>query len=315
MHPAISIIFFTTASGAGYGLLVLLGLGAALGLLPADRWFGLVGMGASLGLITAGLLSSTFHLGHPERAWRALSQWRSSWLSREGVMAVVTYGPAGLLGIGWVFLEDTDGLWSLCGIVTAALALVTVYCTSMIYASLKPIRHWHHGMVPPVFLGFAMATGALWLHALAAAFGMTGQWTAIAAIVLTALAWILKGLYWRDLRRAPATSTIESATGLGHIGAVRMLDPPHTQDNYLLTEMGYRVARKHADKLRRLAVISGLLLPAALLPVAAITGGVAGAAMALIAAIAGSAGVVVERWLFFAEAQHTVTLYYGAKAA
>jgi DMSO reductase anchor subunit len=94
-----------------------------------------------------------------------------------------------------------------------------------------------------------------------------------------------------------------------------MLDPPHTQDNYLLTEMGYRVARKHAGKLRRLAVISGLLLPVALLPVAAVAGGMAAFAMALAAAIAGSAGVVIERWLFFAEAQHTVTLYYGAKAA
>ena len=100
MHPALSIIFFTTASGAGYGLLVLLGLGGAFGWLPAERGFGLVGMGLSLGLITAGLLSSTFHLGHPERAWRALSQWRSSWLSREGVMAIATYAPAGLLGLG-----------------------------------------------------------------------------------------------------------------------------------------------------------------------------------------------------------------------
>jgi len=315
MHPAISIIFFTTASGAGYGLLVLLGLGAAMGLLPADRWFGLAGLGLSLGLITAGLLSSTLHLGHPERAWRALSQWRSSWLSREGVMAVATYVPAGLLAIGWVFLESTSGLWALCGIVTAVLALVTVYCTSMIYASLKPIRHWHHRMVPPVFLGFAMATGALWLHALAAALGLAGHWTLIGAMALTALAWIIKGLYWRDLRNAPATSTIENATGLGHIGSVRMLDPPHTQDNYLLTEMGYRVARKHADKLRRLAVVFGVLLPLALLPVAAVTSGMAAVAFVLAAAISGSVGTVIERWLFFAEAQHTVTLYYGAKAA
>ena len=111
------------------------------------------------------------------------------------------------------------------------------------------------------------------------------------------------------------SSTIESATGLGHIGSVRMLDPPHTQENYLLREMAYGVARRHSDKLRRLAVILGLLLPIALLPVAAMTGGVAAFALALVVAVSGSAGIVIERWLFFAEAQHTVTLYYGAKAA
>ena len=315
MHPAISIIFFTTASGAGYGLLILLGLGAASGLLPADRWFGLVGMVLSLGLITAGLLSSTFHLGHPERAWRALSQWRSSWLSREGVLAVATYAPAGLLAIGWVFLETTSGFWALCGVLAAVFALGTVYCTSMIYASLKTIRYWHNRWVPSVFLGLAMASGALWLNALAAAFGMSGTWLVIAAIVFTALGWILKGLYWRDVRNAVTSSTVESATGLGHIGSVRMLDPPHTQENYLLREMAYGVARKHSDKLRRLAVVFGLLLPIAILPLAAMTGGAAAFTLALVTAVSGSAGIVIERWLFFAEAQHTVTLYYGSRAA
>ncbi|MCK5623016.1 MAG: dimethyl sulfoxide reductase anchor subunit, partial [Alphaproteobacteria bacterium] len=105
MHPAFSVIFFTTASGAGYGLLVWLGVFGALGLLPPDRWFGVTAFGLAFGLVTAGLLSSTFHLGHPERAWRALTQWKTSWLSREGVVAVLTYIPTGLYAIGWIFLE------------------------------------------------------------------------------------------------------------------------------------------------------------------------------------------------------------------
>ena len=314
MHPAPSIIFFTTASGAGYGLLVLLGLGAALGSWPAERWFGLAGLGLSLGLITAGLLSSTFHLGHPERAWRALSQWRSSWLSREGVMATATYVPAGAFAIGWVLFESTAGPWALCGVLAAVLALVTVYCTSMIYASLATVRHWRNRWVPPVFMGFALSTGALWLTALATPFAAAG-WAGIAAMALVALAWGLKGLYWRDLRRAAAGRTIESATGLGHLGPVRLLDPPHTQDNYLLREMAYAVARKHAAKLRRIAVLTGLVAPLALLPVAAATSGSLAVAAALLAALVGSVGVAIERWLFFAEARHTVTLYYGAKTA
>src|SRR6476646_10306719 len=105
MHPAYSVIVFTTASGAGLGLLAWLALLGMLGAVPADRWLGLAGLGLAFVLVASGLIASTAHLGRPERAWRAFSQWRTSWLSREGVMAVATAVPAGLLGIGWVFLE------------------------------------------------------------------------------------------------------------------------------------------------------------------------------------------------------------------
>src|SRR6476620_9216130 len=103
MHPAYSVILFTTASGAGYGLLALLGLiGFNHG--PASSlWFGLVALIIALGLVSLGLLSSTFHLGRPERAWRAFSQWRSSWLSREGIAAVIAYVPALVLWGAWIF--------------------------------------------------------------------------------------------------------------------------------------------------------------------------------------------------------------------
>ena len=96
MHPAYSIIFFTTLSGAGYGLLFLL----SLGFLPADRLLGIASLGLSAVLIVVGLMSSTFHLGHPERAMKAFKQWRSSWLSREGICAV-----AALVVMGPVFLD------------------------------------------------------------------------------------------------------------------------------------------------------------------------------------------------------------------
>ncbi len=108
MHPAYSVIFFTTATGAGYGLLALNGLAAAFGQLPADRGFAVASVLVSYVLIVGGLLSSTFHLGHPERAWRALSQWRSSWLSREGVLAIVAFAPTGLFAFGCSY---TAGHW------------------------------------------------------------------------------------------------------------------------------------------------------------------------------------------------------------
>src|SRR3990172_1833150 len=121
MHPAYSVIVFTTAPGMGYGLLALLGLvGAAHG--PVSSWwFGATCLAFALALIGVGLLSSTAHLGHPERAWRALSQWRSSWLSREGVAAIVTFLPG--LAFAWVWLDPQADpqLTRILGLVTLAL--------------------------------------------------------------------------------------------------------------------------------------------------------------------------------------------------
>src|SRR5690349_19923966 len=147
MHPALSIVFFTTASGAGFALLFLLGLGVPLGLLPVDRWFGLAVFAIASVFAAGGLVSSVFHLGHPERAWRAFSQWRSSWLSREGVMSVATFLPAAIFAIGWLVFDRTSGLIGLCGILAAAFAAAAIYCTGMIYRSLKPIHQWHNRWV------------------------------------------------------------------------------------------------------------------------------------------------------------------------
>src|SRR5579859_2429092 len=123
MHPSGSVIWFTTLSGAGYGLLFLLGVLAGTPLLPDSRWFAFVALALGLGLVTAGLVASTLHLGHPERAWRAFSQWRSSWLSREGVSSVATYAPALLFALGWLVVGSTGGIWALFGALSAAGAV------------------------------------------------------------------------------------------------------------------------------------------------------------------------------------------------
>ncbi len=310
MHPASSILVFTTASGAGYGLLCLLGLAGALQLVPPLRWLGFVGLGLALGLIALGLAASTFHLKHPERAWRALSQWRSSWLSREGVAAFATFVPAGLFALGWVGFGDTGGIWALFGLLAAAGALVTVYCTGQIYASLTTIRQWHHPKVVPIYLALALATGALWLTALLRLFGSPALWPAVLALAALLLAWGLKLLYWRDRDGGDPGPSPETATGLGNLGRVRPLDPPHTETNYLMQEMGFRVARKHAERLRRLALMFGAGIPAAALVLLFAVGGTLGIALAIIAALSGLLGALIERWLFFAEATHTVMLYY-----
>lgn len=315
MHPAYSVILFTTASGAGYGLLCLLGLGAAAGALPPDRLLGFLGLGLALMLITVGLLSSTFHLGRPERAWRALSQWRSSWLSREGVLAVATYLPASVLGIGWAILARTDGLFALAALAAAVLAPVTVYATGMIYQSLPTIRQWHQPLTAPVYVVLGLSTGAVLLALLLAVAGHDVRSASSLAAVLLGAGAAFKLGYWRAIDAAPPIASPGSATGLGRFGTVRQLEAPHSQANFVMREMGFSVARKHAQKLRRLVL--GLLFaaPFALCLLApALSGGFAIVPL-LLAAISAAIGVVTERWLFFAEATHVVTNFYGGGPA
>ena len=314
MHPASSVILFTSASGAGYGVLIWLGIGAALGDLPAGRWFGFATFLISLGLITVGLLASTFHLGHPERAWRAVSQWRTSWLSREGVAALVTYLPACLFGAGWVFYGQNDGVWALLGLVTAVLATVTIACTGMIYASLKTIPRWSNGWVMPIYLVFGIASGALLLSFVLRLFAVNVGWLTWLAAAAWLGAWVLKAGYWRFIDNATPGLTAESATGLGRFGRVRSLETPHTSENYLLKEMGFALARKHSARLRRMALVVGGGIGTLAAIAAAITLGTFGVVFAGIAVLAAGAGIVIERWLFFAEARHAVTLYYGTPA-
>jgi sulfite dehydrogenase (quinone) subunit SoeC len=315
MHPAYSVILFTTASGAGYGLLVGLALGALAGRVPLDPVLGLAGFAIAFALITAGLLASTAHLGRPERAWRAFSQWRTSWLSREGVLALATYVPAGLLALGWVVIDMPAHALAPLAVLTSACAVLTLYTTGMIYASLRTIRQWHQPLTAPLYIVLGLASGAVLLNALLVVFGHAAPWSAWLAIAALALAALLKAAYWHAIDAAPKQYTVEAATGLGHLGKVRPLEPPHTLPNFVMREMGYRVARKHAEKLRTLVLACAFALPALATLAAFTPSPLAALAGALVAVLSMAIGLVVERWLFFAEAEHVAMLYYGADAA
>jgi sulfite dehydrogenase (quinone) subunit SoeC len=315
MHPAYSIIFFTTASGAGYGLLAWLGVLQGLRMLPADATLGAWSTAAGLLLVTAGLISSTAHLGRPERSWRALSQWRSSWLSREAVLAVLTYGPCIAFAGSWVVWPASGGMAPTAWLMAIG-SIATVACTGMIYQSLTTIRAWHQPLVAPLYVALAIASGGVLLLALLRAFGHApGGGVAIAVGVLLLLALALKRAYWSAIDADAGAHTAGAATGLGRFGAVRPLDPPHTQANFVMREMGYRVARRHALKLRRIAMLLAFALPAALTFLSILLSPAAAMACAALAFASTAAGLVVERWLFFGEAQHVVTLYYGAQRA
>lgn len=312
MKPALSVIFFTTVSGAGYGLLFWLGILDAFGQMPDARWFGPIGVGVAVALASAGLIASTFHLGRPERAWRAISQWRSSWLSREGIAALVTYVPAAGFFAAWAVAGVDAPVTRVFGLLAALTSVATVVCTAMIYGSLKPIRQWHNRFVLPNYLLLSAFSGAACLAALAV-FWQPGPARVAAglAVVAGAVGAAGKLAYWRFIDAERGASTAESATGLGALGKVRMLEAPNSEENYLLREMGFRIGRKHAGRLRWIALALGFAVPMVLLVVGAIVVGLTGRVLLPVAGLCVLLGVYVERWLFFAQATHTVTLYYG----
>src|SRR6056297_644924 len=190
MHPAPSVILFTALSGAGFGLLAFLGLG-----LPAPTgWAAFWHYALGFALAAGGLAASTFHLGRPERALRAFTQWRTSWLSREAVVSVAALLVLGVHAAGAVFLGQR---WAVPGVIGAGLALLTVGTTAMIYAQLRTVPRWNQPATPALFVALALAGGAL----------LAGQ--AMAAAVLLLLAGALQLLAWRigDGRFVAAGST------------------------------------------------------------------------------------------------------------
>lgn len=305
MNPAVSVIFFTVLSGAGFGFIVLLGSGYPM---RHGAFVAFVSCALAIGMTVVGLISSTFHLGHPERAWRAFSQWRSSWLSREGVMSVVTLGLFSAYSFFWVFFDERIALL---GWLSSLCALISVLCTAMIYAQLKTVPHWRTPLTPACYLMFSLLAGLLLVDAIGAVNRIKGVPVSAVSIALLLGAWGLKLIWWRRAARtslALSGSTPETATGLGALGKVRLLERPHTGPNYLTKEMVYRVARKHANKIRWLALIFGGLLPLVICAISLVAS--EQTILPFIAFLSLMAGLFAERWLFFAEAEHSVSLYY-----
>lgn len=290
MHPAPSIIAFSTLSGLGLGLLFWLGVDTT----APTGWVGFAFFAIAYALAVGGLISSTFHLGRPERALRAFTQWRTSWLSREAWCAVAALVAMGLYAFLLVFF---DRQVHILGWIGAFFCLMTVYTTSMIYAQLKTVPRWNTGLTPALFLSLALAGGAL----------LSGRMTV--ALILLFIAATLQAAWWKtgDKRFGESGTTMASATGLGGIGAVRAFEPPHTGTNYLLHEMVYTVGRRHAEKLRLIALALMLVLPVFLILLGHPH------VFGVLALLSHVAGVLVSRWLFFAEAEHVVGLYYGMR--
>ncbi|MBX3597698.1 MAG: dimethyl sulfoxide reductase anchor subunit [Rhizobiaceae bacterium] len=310
MHPAFSLVFFTTATGAGYGLLALVGIFSVLGLASPLTGFCVASLGLAFALIISGLLSSTGHLGRPERAWRAFSQWRTSWLSREGLASVITFIPAGAFAIGWIYLGPGNIWVSIAGILAAVSAMITVYTTGMIYASLKPIAQWHSRFTAPGYIAFSLMTGSVLLNAMLHVFGAESLPPTIVALATTLWGWAWKWRTWSHNDTLGSAISLNSATGLKE-GTVRSIEWPHTEENYLLKEMGFRIARKHQARLRLITQLLAFLVPVLLICGSVLLWQPLGIVFSILAALSQFCGILVERWLFFAEAKHNVAVYYG----
>ena len=178
------------------------------------------------------------------------------------------------------------------------MAMITVFTTSMIYAQLKTVPRWNTAVTPLLFLLYASAGGALLSNQMTVALVLLGL-----IIAFQAMAW-----FQGDTALARSGSSIESATGLGDLGKVRLLEKPHSGKNYLLQEMVYVVGRKHAAKLRVIALVLVALLPAALILFTEVNHMIVAAIM-----LSHIIGLFAQRWLFFAQAEHVVGLYYDAR--
>jgi DMSO reductase anchor subunit len=310
MHPAFSVIFFTVASGAGFGLFSLLFIADTFKLGGGFSPDQLVAGGLmSLALIIFGLLSSTFHLANPKNAWRAFSRFRTSWLSREGVFAVA-FMPLALIYLTSIMFDAPLWLRESTGLLAAVLAWITVFSTGMIYACLKTIRQWNTPLVPANYLALGYSSGSLLLLLGAVMVGLdTTPYIAMSALIVS-IAAVLKAIYYFWIRDPGLSPTINTATGLTR-AKVKLLDTGHTHGTFLTQEFGYQLARSQASLLKVLVFVIGFGLPGLML--VWVFNAQGGQALALVAALAGLLGAAMERWLFFAEARHVVNLYHGAQ--
>lgn len=310
MHPAFSVIFFTVMSGAGYGLFTLMAFLHVYGFVSFDKQALLVGSILSLVMIATGLMSSTFHLANPKNAWRAFFRFKTSWLSREGVFAVLFF-PFGMLYVLGIYLQgvEINALFSTMGIIGAIIAIVTVFSTGMIYACLKTIRQWNTALTPANYIMLGLMLGALFLTAVSSYYMDDLSVLASVSLLIVVLAMIMKAIYYFWIAQVTGP-TINTATSFTR-GTVRLLDTGHSAGTFLTDEFGYVVSEFKTKLLRALVFVLGFIVPAVLLGMFLFEG--MSKDLLLYAAAVSLVGIGVERWLFFAEARHVVNLYHGAQ--
>jgi DMSO reductase anchor subunit len=306
MHPAFSILFFTTLSGVAQGLVVALALASLFGVPMAP---GLVPNALLVAevLLLAGLAASFLHLGRKTRAWRAVLMWRTSWMSRE---VIVLPAFIGLVGVWW--LAEHAGVAASYGAAFPALAIagaiVLWYCTAMIYACLRFIEEWAHPLTIANFTLIGLASGLLLACAMAALAGDAGMLTATgpSALAVTLAAWMIRVVSLRRNAGLRHKSTLQSATGIHAPNLVQK--SMGMSAGAFNTREFFHGATQAAMQNARI----GFQLLAFAVPALLMVWGInsQSAWPWVLAVLVQAPGLIAERWVFFAQAKHPQNLYY-----
>jgi sulfite dehydrogenase (quinone) subunit SoeC len=307
VKPALSVIFFTVASGFGLGLTVWLILAEwcrnCVAGISKETFF--VGAVFAFVFVTAGLISSTLHLANPKNAWRAFSRFRTSWLSREGVFSIVFYVLAALHMFA-VWRDAPVETRIISGTLVILCALAILYCTGMIYACLKTIPQWRSWTTPTGYVLYGLLSGLLAFCAIAARSETdVSPWLRLALVLL-----VLGFILWTIKQsRVPATENLQLGDALGiKEGRVRLLDSGHTHGTFLTNEFGFRIARERAAALTSWSLVLAFIAP---LVIVIIESSLSAKGMLGLAALLCFIGLLIERWMFFANARHVVMRYHG----
>ncbi len=296
MRPAFSVLFLTTLIGAGQGLFIALFFIELLAPSGASREFFAGGSLLVVFLMGLGGISSVFHLGHPERAWRAMSQWRTSWLAREGIALPAFSAVAFAWGVAhWMNLGHTFAI----GVLGVVLALALFVCTGMIYVAIKVLKEWSHPLTVVNFIVFGCASGTV-LAAAYASFMAPDLAAPLArtAFVLTLLSLVTRGAsLWRNATLRPV-STLQTAIGIRHPRIAQKAQGA-MGGSFNTREFFHGKSPAFVRGILATIVFGVFVLPLALMLLAP-----------LAAFLIQYAGLLAERWYFFAEAQHPQNLYY-----
>ena len=309
MNPAFSVIFLTTLIGAGQGLFLAL-FAAQISLqfraLPAvPGTFYALGSLLAVALLALGLLASFFHLGHPERAWRAAVMWRTSWLSREVIVLPLTM--LCVAGYGLVhFLAGGTASLALGGLGVLATAALFV-CTGMIYACIRFLQEWASPLTLVNFTLLGSASG----FTLASAYAAWGAPALVEPFVFCAGALTLAALatrtasLMRNARLRPKT-TLQSAIGVRHPRIVQQAQG-FMGGSFNTREFFHGRSSQWLRGVKWLFLV--LVFPVPVLLLAA--GLKQDLPLALcMAFLSQYIGLIAERWFFFAQANHPQNLYY-----
>jgi len=310
MHPAFSVIFFTTLIGVAQGLFIALSMSKVYEL--ADQTLDLGQVFYSLGgvfvlmLLAAGLVASVFHLGRPERAWRAATQWRTSWLSREVIVLPVFMLVVFVFTVIH-FFEGSSNSQLAVGLLGVIVCFILFICTGMIYSCLTFIREWATPLTVVNFTllgcasGFSLAT----FYATSMAPTLTSLLGGM-AILLTIVAFFTRG--WALIRNQSLKpkATLQSAIG-SHHRHIKQVSQGQMGGSFNTREFFHGKPLAFIKKIKRIFLVTVFPVPIILLWI-----GMASdiGAILFLAFIIQYIGLLMERWFFFAEANHPQNLYY-----